>query len=1550
MPTTTQTFWALLGAVVMDRASTLGLDRTINPTVNVYLDANTVIATGTTSITASQLIPVAYIVVSYVQPVPSVNLIWYDCNPNSTTYATFLRYSSGAWTNLASGAVVVTPGSNVGVGTGPVNLTGVAPLNSPTFTGTPTGPTPANGDNSTKLATTAYVQGQGFLTLAPVSSVAGRTGVVTLGINDVTGLPTALTVSGAVQSVAGKIGSVTLTPSDITGLSTVASTNSYTDLSNKPTIPTNTNQLTNGANFISASQAPVQSVAGKTGIVTLAVADVSGAAPAASPTFTGTVTAPTPVSSDNTTKVATTAFVKAQGYAVASNTVTSVAGRNGVVSLSVGDVSGAAPLASPTLTGTPNAPTASTSDNSTQIATTAFVKAQNYLTSADLGASPVQSVAGKTGIVTLGISDITGLSTAITNINNSIASVTANVVRFPSTISDSSSVSDTAVSASGNVLTNDTDTNGGTLSVSTISYGATAYTVGTPFATTYGTFNIAANGAWTFTLGSAARALGPGATVTETLSYGARDTAGIGTSNVTPLVITITGTNSAPVVSNVSSSIPADTTGTGNVLSGSGDPEGSAITVSYYTTFGSSTNISPGVTTTITGKGDITIASNGAWTFVPQTGFVGSVPALTFYVTDGVNTTPGTLNLTVAPAVATAASTQTWFNSFATLTPSNIAANPVGTRPAPDYTFVVSSYPNWDWTCPLPDRSGDLTNARDFRVGPGMEYTNIGDVPWHLLLPGDRVFIYWRSTPYKEFIYIPNRGDATRWIEVIGVPNGSGQMPVIDGAGATASSNFNWPPDHVGLGIVLITPKASGITYGMKPGYIHIHGLKFINARAGNSYTDAAGASGSWGDFSSAIAVHGADHVTISGCEISNCGIGVFVNSTQAERVQSRWTHILFNYIYGAGNVGTASEHNCYIEGIGTIYEFNYFDSLQNNSWGQFIKDRSAGVILRYNFFHNTNTCSYLIGMPDPDSNTGYENLQIDSLGDSLMSKIFIYGNTIVLDQPAANMYQGWPTALIEHGGGGAYPAFPQWRYGALHFYSNVLVSKVDQTTITGQSFNGTIGVFVLANVRAPTTVYAYNNLAYGTNRTSGPSDIWALFGCQGWASFQTNWFTTFQNSSVTTPDGSYNQGTPFNGTGLNGLVAQAGDPGFRGFSVGDYALLGGSPFFSLSTPIHSDAAARGLTVQTTSVITPFGIPPSPYAATLAAVTPATGTGVVELVTLNAVSPSWAFGVTSTSQAWKVDGTVVGTSSSYTPQHADLTKTLTYEQTATNSNGSTTSVSIGYFIATATQPLPSVAPSLTGIPMQGFVLVVNDGTWTNSPTSYTYEFLNISGGVISTGTYTPVLGDVGSQIAVRVTAHTSTESTPATSQYYTIAAIAYDPDALNVWNFTKADGTYLDTFDSRWQGSAGGYVVSSNAIEGAAAYNGAAFFANGQGADQSVGAVVRKVAGAFGAISLYLQTNSTQVGYEVALTTTTVTIWYGGSSVQSYTHGLSTASPVNFKVTLVAGELTIYLNGTNVLAHTFLTPDTGGFPGFKIQTPGGALTDVLMDSWTDTPA
>ncbi len=84
-------------------------------------------------------------------------------------------------------------------------------------------------------------------------------------------------------------------------------------------------------------------------LVLSAATDISGLAPINSPTFTGVPQAPTPAINDNSAKIATTAYVQGQDYA---------------------------PLASPTFTGVPAGPTAAVDTHTTQLATTAFVVAQ----------------------------------------------------------------------------------------------------------------------------------------------------------------------------------------------------------------------------------------------------------------------------------------------------------------------------------------------------------------------------------------------------------------------------------------------------------------------------------------------------------------------------------------------------------------------------------------------------------------------------------------------------------------------------------------------------------------------------------------------------------------------------------------------------------------------------------------------------------------------------------------------------------------------------------------------------------------------------------------------------------------------------------------------------------------------------------------------------------------------------------------------------------------------------------------------------------------------
>lgn len=75
-----------------------------------------------------------------------------------------------------------------------------APTDSPAFTGTPTAPTPSNGDSSTKLATTAWVNAQGYLSAAgsmPSTTVTSTTPVTSASTSFVTALTTTITTTAA---------------------------------------------------------------------------------------------------------------------------------------------------------------------------------------------------------------------------------------------------------------------------------------------------------------------------------------------------------------------------------------------------------------------------------------------------------------------------------------------------------------------------------------------------------------------------------------------------------------------------------------------------------------------------------------------------------------------------------------------------------------------------------------------------------------------------------------------------------------------------------------------------------------------------------------------------------------------------------------------------------------------------------------------------------------------------------------------------------------------------------------------------------------------------------------------------------------------------------------------------------------------------------------------------------------------------------------------------------------------------------------------------------
>lgn len=131
------------------------------------------------------------------------------------------------------------------------------------------------------------------------------------------------------------------------------------------------------------------------------------------------------------------------------------------------------------------------------------------------------------------------------------------------------------------------------------------------------------------------------------------------------------------------------------------------------------------------------------------------------------------------------------------------------------------------------------------------------------------------------------------------------------------------------------------------------------------------------------------------------------------------------------------------------------------------------------------------------------------------------------------------------------------------------------------------------------------------------------------------------------------------------------------------------------------------------------------------------------------------------------------TSSTYTLSDSDVATTVAVSVTATDTNGSLTDISPATQpIAPSDGPISTAAPAITGTPQAGSTLSASTGAWSGAAIStfaYQWESCDASGGNCApisgatSSTYVPTLSDVGTTIAVVVTAAAAASSVNAYS-------------------------------------------------------------------------------------------------------------------------------------------------------------------------------------------
>ncbi len=397
--------------------------------------------------------------------------------------------------------------------------------------------------------------------------------------------------------------------------------------------------------------------------------------------------------------------------------------------------------------------------------------------------------------------------------------------------------------------------------------------------------------------------------------------------------------------------------------------------------------------------------------------------------------------------------------------------------------------------------------AATYEVGPGKPYATPSAVPWESLQAGDLVLIHWRSTPYKDKWVICRQGTASAPIVVRGVAGPAGERPVIDGNGAVTRLQL----DYWGEQRAVIKIGGSSIPADVMPRYIVIEGLEIRSARPPYTYTDDSGNAGSYVNNAAAVWIEKGEQITVRGNVLHDSGNGLFVSS--AEPNISRNVVVEGNYIYDNGIANSLYEHNTYTEALGITYQFNRFGPLRAGALGKNHKERSAGLVVRYNWIEGGNRQLDLV---ETDSTT-IQN-------DASYRTTHVYGNVLI--EPAAEGNR----QIVHYGGDNG--ATSTYRKGTMLFYQNTVVStRTDRTTLFRLSTNDE-------------AADARNNIFYPSAHT-GPN--LQLLDATGILSISHNWFKPGYITALGGLQGVVND----DGTSILGNA-----PGFIAEASQDFRLL----------------------------------------------------------------------------------------------------------------------------------------------------------------------------------------------------------------------------------------------------------------------------------------------------------------------------------------------------------------------------------------------------------
>jgi hypothetical protein len=413
-------------------------------------------------------------------------------------------------------------------------------------------------------------------------------------------------------------------------------------------------------------------------------------------------------------------------------------------------------------------------------------------------------------------------------------------------------------------------------------------------------------------------------------------------------------------------------------------------------------------------------------------------------------------------------------------------------------------------------------SAATYEVGPGKAYAAIGDVPWESLQAGDTVLIHWRSTPYKEKWVICRQGLPGAPITVRGVPAADGSLPVVDGNGATTRSSLNfWSETRA-----VIKIGGANVPADTMPRHVVVENLDVRSARPPYTFTADDGSVQTYGESASAIWVEKGENITIRNCVMRDSGNGFFVSSSASD--VSRDILVEGCGIYDNGIANSIYQHNNYTAAIGITFQYNYFGPPRAGCPGNNLKDRSAGLVVRYNWIEGGNRQLDLVDGEDSSA----------IRADPRYRETHVYGNVLVEPDAAGNRQ------IVHYGGDSGSTA--TYRKGTLYFYNNTVVStRTDRTTLFRLSTNDE-------------TCDARNNVFY----VAAAGSTLSLVDAAGVLALAHNWFKPGRVACFGTLTGTIVD---------DGTSVEGSSPGFVDAAAKDFRPAPGSACVNAGTVLDAE-------------------------------------------------------------------------------------------------------------------------------------------------------------------------------------------------------------------------------------------------------------------------------------------------------------------------------------------------------------------------------------------